>query len=538
MPRICLLLALTAFLVGCAPDKLACDDEAGAAVSASLNVSVDVESIAPDTRSEIGGSDEMLAFEGAVNNLTVFQFDEDGSLYRSYYFPSVSEGLYVQGRSGRKYRFLATANIGDCRPKIPAGSPESAMDDLVFSTYGISWLPSSGGCPMVCHPEEGESRSLDMPVTVTLCRLLSRYDFSIEQTALKHGTFKAYSVSVLQSCSKVYPFRRRSRAETSSDLGIGDRLSRTDLALLNEGGTVGFYCMENAQGVLLPSNRDPWAKVPSMISDRSDLCTYLEVKGFYSTDDNSYMVEHTYRMYLGADNVTDFNILRGRGYRLKLVLEENGALDPSWKLERNIRQDTRIFDLTPDSCSVRYKETATVGVRGNISAADCTFILSENLVSAGVSFDSGTMCLSLGKKLDRPVTGTLRAVSWDGARTDSCSVTALEYKYKVTMKHHYNWTTESNQEEIYENVLEEWVTFDVEDHLKKETGCQFNLKGMFEGFLTSYGSDYLGVVRVTGNPDKPPYQMTPNFLRAYPVSVRFDSETYTPSWDDITIKFP
>ena len=534
------------FLVLAAVSQMSCSEaefcEEGASAQSFISVALDPmsEALSPGTRSQIGDAAAMQSFENKLKDMTVFQFDEDGRLYHSYYFPSLDGKLQIQGRSERKYRLLGLINMYDRTRSVTPGCSEKELESIIYNMTYINGLASTTGCPMVCHPEDGEYCTLGGPVTMRFTRMLSKYNFTIDRSALHHGTFETDRVTLKQTCVTAHPFMRHSRAESASDVILGDKSTDADVKCVNGGGTVQFYCLENAQGVLLPDNHDPWQKIPESISDRKDLCTYLEVLGTYK-DNSGYTAVHTYRMYLGSDNVSDFNVLRGTEYNLKLVVTDDGAYRASWKAERQAGYDPRSAYFYPKFYTVRYKENVSVSVSGSVQQLECAYALSDNLKAAGVSFDASTMTLSLDRKLASDVTGTLSLSSWDGAIRDTCNVTAKQYGYKVTMRHTYSWTTEANQEETTDNVLEETVTFDVEDHLGKETLCRFLIEGIdinFKDFQTAYEWKTGGVVRVPGNVESPPFQLTPEFLKQYPVKIIFNSEIISPSWDDITIIFP
>ena len=68
------------------------------------------------------------------------------------------------------------------------------------------------------------------------------------------------------------------RAVDATEVGTGDYASEADVTLLNEGQEISLYVLENRQGTLLPSNEDPWRKVPDSLDETvAACCTYLEV---------------------------------------------------------------------------------------------------------------------------------------------------------------------------------------------------------------------------------------------------------------------
>ena len=93
-----------------------------------------------------------------------------------------------------------------------------------------------------------------------------------------------------------------------------------------------FYALENRQGVLLPDNDDPWNKTPLSLDEKADLCTYLEVN--CRLDGSGLCVgDVVYRLYLGQDNCTDFNIYRNSVLEVSLYLTVDGMKEAiSWRV--------------------------------------------------------------------------------------------------------------------------------------------------------------------------------------------------------------
>ena len=250
---------------------------------------------------------------------------QDVNLY-AYRGGSLEAEAYSRGNEasidlveGLSYRIYALANVGEVHPPVD----ESLLPSMVCVHGDLS-----GGFPMVIAEPRTvlASRSM-LRIALDLVRMVSRYDLHLE----RHFEKCSFEVSSVRLCQSAMDFTPFSSSSTATAVSAGDSASASDIAALNAGGTVSFYMLENCQGKLLPSNDDPWMKVPSSIPSRAGLCTYLQVDGEWTTSGASAGL--SYRMYLGEDNCTDFNIRRNTVNELALILYDEGTLADSWKVE-------------------------------------------------------------------------------------------------------------------------------------------------------------------------------------------------------------
>lgn len=484
------------------------------------------------TRSCVG--DDTASYENVMKNMSLFQFTPDGTLYRSYYFPSPDGSLYVQGRSGVRYSFLGLMNMGDMTGEYPAGTPRSEVERYVLHRQARPDM--SSGCPMSCLDASMSMSSRGGVLSLVFTRLAARYDFRLDCSHLRYGSFEVSSLDLRQAPTMVMPFLPPSRITLQNETEDGDYATVSNLSALRNGQSVPFYVLENAQGTLLPGNTDPWAKVPSSLGSLGGLCTYIELKGTYKDKTGALRATHTYRMYLGDDNVTNFDVSRGTAYDLTLTLSDDGFLHASWKAERQVLSDTRSMYFNPSSYTVKYGTPTQVSLVGGNG---CTFMLSGDLTSAGVTLDPATMTLNLGSRLPSDVTGTLTATSWDRAHSATCSVTALKYREAYTIRCYifFQWYYDEDQTgEILENFLEEWMYFRAVRSDGTEIPCRFRIPGFpgCGGYQDRHEVLTQGVNRGPGPGDMPDRQLTYDFFSRYPLYIMVDGEESNPSWSSVT----
>lgn len=259
----------------------------------------------------------------AVRNLSLYFFNaEDGSLTES-----------LAGKGSETYKTILKA--GTYNVYALANTEESASfdseSDIRRHTLKMDLQAMQDGIPMCWKGTIHLSPGQKTEVYINLERLISTIWFSIDM-GLVEG-LEITSMKLCQAARTVRPFsEEESRALDNDDITDGDYATGEDLAMLMSGESMRFYVPENCQGVLLPENTDPWAKVPDNIKDRANLCSYIEMKGRWK-EDAYYAGEITYRFYLGEDPYSSFDVRRNTVQSLVLCPDETNFDKVSWKID-------------------------------------------------------------------------------------------------------------------------------------------------------------------------------------------------------------
>lgn len=259
----------------------------------------------------------VLSYRDEVENLNVFAY-KDGLLYEQAY--SNSNSLDIELNSGCSYSVYALANVGEMNAPASESNLGLLRCDLHLADVG-SPTPMVSVGPATIVAKDGEFVSVEMERLISICRLKIDKQFT-------NGDFILKGAKLKQVPYDICPFADASAATKTGD---GDYVSSADIVKLNNGGCAEFYMLENCQGVLLPGNKYQWQKVPASIKDKQDVCTYLEVDGWYKNNVNTATV--AYRMYLGKDNCTDFNVTRNTINLVTLTLTDKGVYRDSWQVE-------------------------------------------------------------------------------------------------------------------------------------------------------------------------------------------------------------
>lgn len=285
-----------------------------------------------DLRFEINATrSSVLTGESEVCGFTVFAYSS-GLLESSATWTPGSSAAGMQLVAGRPYNLYALANTET--PVLPLHESElAAYACRMDSQLGIPMVWSSVG------------RVFSSPETVYLdfTRLAAKLDLSLDKTALNGARIK--SVALRQAMKECIPFGSSCRARLSSDVASGDAASEEDLEVLNSGGSISLYALENCQGVLLPGNTSSWRKVPP--AGCGDLCTYIEIVCEF-LEGSPISGEAIYRIFPGKDALGDFSLERNSSISIRLILTDIG-LDTAMDLVENntdYRPDLAAFALS------------------------------------------------------------------------------------------------------------------------------------------------------------------------------------------------
>ncbi len=419
-----ILLSLTAVLslASCVRDLNWTD------ASGECEAVISVGSAEVPTRSAAGTTEsELTAFENNLVDLTLFRFLVDGSGETldeaSYYDLSSGSGttrtISVSGKKGKTYRYYALVNCGDRSSAVGVGSAPSALEDIVVSDVTIASM-KSGGIPMVNRDGVSVTFGTNSGVTtMPVTRMASRWDFRLDQSGLSNTQFSILQLKLRQSPNRIRPFATANAATSSSWVQDGDSATSGDLNIVSSNGAT-FYVLENACGELMPTNTDPWKKVPSSgTSVDGYYPTYIEMAGQLVDKSGELQRTSYYRMYLGENTTTNFDVERGTKYTLTFKPTEEPITDDvgdEWKCELYNTTDDRRFQFEADTYVIPYGSYITFKTINEKSSYGITYRLS----CSGATLNSSSKRVTNNASSYR--TGTLYAYFWDGKLADKCSI--------------------------------------------------------------------------------------------------------------------
>lgn len=431
------ILALAAS-AGCSPER----EEAGGR-AAEVTVSIIPDGYGPTKSSYTWDED-------GIRDIQVVVTTGNGDVHAVLYSDTPST-LQFTGMAGRTYKLWAAVNLGG---KVEVRT----LEDFTEGVRNISFAGIEGsGIPMFSDGGVGVTVTGNVThAVVPVSRMMARVDFKVKKDRLDSpGGFRVRSERVLSPVDSYTPFAP-SVASTHSGTPdyIPDSATRQELARLNSGGTVSLYTFENMQGTLLPGNTDPWLKVPGRIGDAGPYCTYLEVICSYNTP-LDHGEDITYRMYLGEDATTNFDVRRNTVYRLTLVPteEEIRGGRGSWKIEPGIWEnegpDEPVYtsefeyELTVSPTSVTIGEGGTAAFTATLTTLEYSLAdgvrVSDDPVSESEEDVTGDADWSVDDGSEYVSDDGAGAFSWaggPGSATVSATYEGLSATASITTEGH------------------------------------------------------------------------------------------------------
>ena len=173
------------------------------------------------------------------------------------------------------------------------------------------------------------------PFTLTIRRLFSRYDLKLDYSRFEDEGWTVNAVSVMSGrANSVVPYFYSGDGvgyrASEDDLMSGDYASAVDINTINnrdENGKsreyITLYFLENCQGTILKDDGQPaqsWASVSKDLGDKVSCCSYLVINVRAIKDDVTRNFQ--YRLYLGQDFRSDFDIIRNKRKKVSVRLGE------------------------------------------------------------------------------------------------------------------------------------------------------------------------------------------------------------------------
>ncbi len=304
----------------------------------------------PATKSSLSNVEE-----DKVANVTIAVYEHTTGLLEAVRYYTDASSIEFSLVKGKSYDFFAFANLGDLSALIRESYVSTSLLHSFSKIFSSFSDVSTYGVPMASTEPVTMQTGVDNFVVISVERLVAKFVVTVDRSQLVSSSLVVKSLAIRQAALTVFPFAVASSRKTSN-VSDGDYASEADIIALNNGKSAFFYIPENCQGVLLPGNDNPWNKIPTESSAQQS-CTYLEMVCSYSMTDK--VAENvTYRMYLGGDNVTDFNVERNTVYTLMIVPTDAGIDQSSWRLEPgDVVTWTHTLVLSPDSLSINIGET-------------------------------------------------------------------------------------------------------------------------------------------------------------------------------------
>jgi len=298
--------------------------------------------------------------ETKISDINLFTMDSAGKLDEHKYIRSTDLKNDAAGTSfttnvlkHSAYSFYVCANLGYSVQGIK--DIRDLEDFRYYMAYPDEYkegMPMSGSVEDITLEE-------DKQIVIPLVRMMSKISLDIDRTALDRGVrFSVRSVRIGGCPSSIQPFSSSRARSTEEVFKSGFMKSDFQTDILNKdlisgkSGEISLYMLENMQGNLLNGNASEQGKVFPKEDPHRDICSYLEIKSEYYSDDfhnnpGEYLI---YRFYLG-NGLDNFDIERNCHYHITLKPEGTGISENSWRVDKSalspIYNGPAVFKLHP-----------------------------------------------------------------------------------------------------------------------------------------------------------------------------------------------
>ena len=252
--------------------------------------------------------------ENTINDVTVFQFDGEGNdtdplvvlryvdtgsdnlklgLMQPKSNPDKKQFIYFVANAGKQLQGF-TGTYGDLKQKlIPANNVGLSDGIIVMTASLVTMVKASQGIAVSFNRRMAK-------INVT-CSVADNVRFTPARLQLRNVP-KSFAI-----VGGSTPIPKASADNFQNYLSVTDNIQ--------DGYT--WYMPENRRGKGSADN--PKNKTASTALDgQGDYCTYVELSGLYQKDGTFKFA--SYRVYLGADNVQDYNVENNRIYDVKLCV--------------------------------------------------------------------------------------------------------------------------------------------------------------------------------------------------------------------------
>jgi hypothetical protein len=329
------------------PILFSCTDETASDAAPSPGVSTKVgfslSAAKMQGMADTKSTDPTTIDDKKIDNLWVLQF-QGGVRKKISYFSSVNaDSFNADLKAGANSNIYFVANVGlNAFSNLPAD--ETAFKNIAKSLSGeadVFYTPSSGKklIPML------GSVTLDVPETgavanqaVTLTRMLSRVDINYSVS------IPYFTISKIRICNvpnKVQYCRPDAGSLFPATPTATDMQNYDYTGSLSSTGTLTFYVPENQRGT--GSNT---AATDPRLKNGVDYATYIEIVGSAKTLDGG-VDEVSYRIYPGADNVNDYNIVRNAYYNVTASIKGVSDNDARLKIAYHQPSSSNCYMVRP-----------------------------------------------------------------------------------------------------------------------------------------------------------------------------------------------
>lgn len=387
-----------------------------------IRYGVKQEVILPVDYSLSGTQTRAAVNETMIEDVNIYIINEFGDLVTWGYYSTAATPLQATIYSNMNYVLYAIANAGR---ELPAKN-RTELEEMVYTISSIEELVSDNGAVLMAGKTSQQKLQDGQNITINLTRCISKVVLSADYSNLNSDVAIAVKSVAMKNVPKSVRLYGESKITAASDAIDGEVIDNPTAASLAAG--LVFYAYENRQGTLLPGNIDQKQKVWPDGSLYSKTCSYIELEAEYSSPRKRGNI--LYRFYLGADMVSNFDMIRNTQHNLLINFNGDGAVEENtWRVD-----NTDIVDLVTCISLSPSEYTLTELGETVIISATVQPVTAQNKTLSWSSSDTGVATVDVTGKVSAVGDGncTITAASTDGTGiTAVCDIT-VDTKVYVT----------------------------------------------------------------------------------------------------------
>lgn len=319
--RICLLTSMVATFVSCDANNIVDEKEEGRSAIIRLVVKTD-ESMNVGTRA---------VSETTIHDLHVLVYDSDNNLIGQKY--QISNGkveviIHDVNSSTKKCTVYVIANSN--KADLFKGHDIHNADYLKGMVYNISaWdeLTKRTYLPMTGIKKDVNITANGQNLSMTVTRMVAKVALNIGVKTGSGIIISNYSIHDVPAKSYYFLRPMTTEANVKDDKSLGDDASKSDnnadwksgtaVTVNSSSAATTLYMLENRRGVNSSITQQS-DKSPENAPKRA---TYIDINGIVNG------INVNWKVYLGADNISNFNIKRNCTYSITITINGIESID-------------------------------------------------------------------------------------------------------------------------------------------------------------------------------------------------------------------
>jgi hypothetical protein len=320
--------------------------------------------------------------ENKISDVNLIVFDEYGRAEVTLWSDrNLEDQVNIQLISGKRYRFIATANFGYKLDISDVSQLNSLTYHLVYPDEYRNGIPMTADTGYIMV-EEGDQ------IRLTFVRLMSKISIQMDRSKLSDDIEMNVTGVRIGNCPKVVKAFAESSVKSAEDcFSLGFNKTGEECNVLNlidkdgVSSSVNLYMMENMQGNFsVDKISSDHEKVFEINDSRRETCSYIEIDMDYLSPTKASTDGFLkYRFYLG-ESLNNLDIERNCHYRVIICPENDGLKEDSWRVDKS-----KLTDITPPTFSY-YPNSYIRGKIGDKIHLGCHFTPSSAPFDVGLEY--------------------------------------------------------------------------------------------------------------------------------------------------------